>query len=463
METAKSTEKLTLREHLGYGIASLGDSMTYVFIGSFLLFFLTTVAGIPPAAAGTIAALGSVFSAVSNPVIGFLSDQVYTRLGRRRPALLVFALPVGLTVTFLFTDIPLPGAAKLLYYTVMLLLFWMCYTAFFVPYCALGAVYTTDYDDRTKLRLFASMFNSIGNLISLGAPAALSAALIARGMNDGAAWMTIGGLIGLIAAVSILITFAVSKEKDPPCSPADRGRREPFRLGKLFAEYIQVAKLPPVRWLVLASVTSLITYTMITANVVYYLTYYLSFPAARVSLFLLLLTVFRILLLLPQGQLAARLGKRHTIILFDLLVAAGLVISRLTALAPVPAALFYVLLAAGATGTYWAIMPSIYYDICDYDKLHSGLERQGTIVSFQGLVESIAAGAGSLLLGLILQLAGFDGSVALQSASALTWIHNCATVIPVIFLLFTCFAVFKYPITRERYAKIRRQLEERPD
>ena len=220
-------KRLTLREHLGYGIASMGDSITYVFVGSFLMFFLTTVAGISPASAGVISALGSVFSAVSNPIIGYASDQVYTKYGRRRPALLVFALPLGAVVTLLFTDVPLHGTAKVLYYGIFLLLFWFVYTGFFVPYNALGAAYTTNYDDRTRLRLFASMFNSFGNLISLGAPAALSAFLIARGFGQGPAWTSVGALIGVVAAASLLITFAASKEKDPPVSRPDRsqGRR----------------------------------------------------------------------------------------------------------------------------------------------------------------------------------------------------------------------------------------------
>jgi GPH family glycoside/pentoside/hexuronide:cation symporter len=451
-------KRLTLREHLGYGIASMGDSITYVFVGSFLMFFLTTVAGISPASAGVISALGSVFSAVSNPIIGYASDQVYTKYGRRRPALLVFALPLGAVVTLLFTDVPLHGTAKVLYYGIFLLLFWFVYTGFFVPYNALGAAYTTNSDDRTRLRLFASMFNSFGNLISLGAPAALSAFLIARGFGQGPAWTSVGALIGVVAAASLLITFAASKEKDPPVSRPDRSQKEPFHLSSLFGEYLSVAKLPPVRWLILASVTSLIAYTLVTADIVYYLTYCLSFSASTVSLCLLLMTCFRMFLLLPQGQLSARLDKRPTIILFNLFAVCGFIVSRLIASASAPAVIFFTFLAADATGTYWAIMPSIYYDVCDYDKLQSGKERAGTIVSFQGLVESIAAGTGSLLLGFILQLAGFDGTAAVQSELALTWIHHCATLAPALMLVLSSIAIYKYPITRDVYHQIRQQL-----
>ena len=454
-------EKLTLREHLGYGAASLGDSITYVFVGSFLMFFLTTVAHIAPAQAGVISALGAIASAVLNPILGYISDQVYTPLGRRRPALLVFALPVAISVTLLFTDLPLHGFIKTAYYGLMVVVFWFFYQGFFIPYNALGAVYTNDYNDRTKLRLFAAMFNGLGNMISLGVPAGLSAALIAFGLSKGHAWMVVGGLLGLVSAASLLITYSASKEKDPPCKRADGTKKASFSFKRLFAEYVAVAKLPPVRWLIIASLTNLISYTMLNADIVYYLTYCLSYPAGAVSLCLVLQTAMRTLLLIPTGKIAARIDKRYVLILFNLAAVIGFIIVRIIASPSIPAVIFFEFIVAVTTGTYWAIMPAIYYDVCDYDRLYSGKPRQGTIVSFQGLVESIATGAGSLLLGFILQLAGFDGSAAVQTATALSWIHNCATVVPALFLVITCIAVFKYPITRDAYEKIKQQLAER--
>lgn len=425
------------------------------------MFFLTTVAGLPPASAGAISALGAVASAVLNPILGYISDQIYTPLGRRRPALLAFALPLAAAVMLLFTDLPLHGFIKAAYYGFMVVVFWFVYQCFFIPYNALGAVYTDDYNDRTKLRLFAAMFNGLGNMISLGVPAGLSAALIAAGLGKGHAWMAVAGALGLISAVSLLVTFAASKEKDPPCRKEHPDEKKPFRLADLFSEYIAVAKLPPVRWLVLASLANLISYTMLNADIVYYLTYCLSYPAGAVSLCLVLQTAMRTLLLIPTGKIAARIDKRYVLILFNLAAVIGFIIVRIIASPSIPAVIFFEFMVAVTTGTYWAIMPAIYYDVCDYDRLYSGKPRQGTIVSFQGLVESIATGAGSLLLGFILQLAGFDGSAAVQSATALSWIHNCATVVPAIFLVITCIAVFKYPITREAYEKIKQQLAER--
>ena len=68
-------QKTTLVEKRGYGFASLGDATAYGFIGVYLLFFLTTIAGISPGVAGTIAAIGAVWNAIVNPVMGYIADK----------------------------------------------------------------------------------------------------------------------------------------------------------------------------------------------------------------------------------------------------------------------------------------------------------------------------------------------------------------------------------------------------
>ena len=162
--------KTTLREKIGYSIASMGDSVGYSLTGTFLLFFLTTIAGISPGVAGTVIAIGAVWNAVVNPLIGYFADKVQTRFGRRRPLICIFSIPLMLTMFLLFTDIELPMSIKPVYYGVLLILYWTSYTGFVVPYLALGVDYTSDYDDRTVLRLLSSLLNMFGSMIAMVMP-----------------------------------------------------------------------------------------------------------------------------------------------------------------------------------------------------------------------------------------------------------------------------------------------------
>lgn len=94
------------------------------------------------------------------------------------------------------------------------------------------------------------------------------------------------------------------------------------------------------------------------------------------------------------------------------------------------------------------MMPAIYYDMCDYDSATTGKKREAMILSFQGLVEAVAVGIGGQILGAVLQAAGFDGSASVQTSVAMEWIENSATVMPMVFLVISCIALFKYPLTR---------------
>lgn len=461
--------KLTIKEKAGYGAASMGDSIAYTMVGSFLLFFLTTVAGIKPALSGTILAIGAIWNAVYNPIIGYFADKLSTKYGRRRPLILIFSIPLGLSLFLIFTNVSLTPSAKAIYYGILLMLLWTSYTSFFVPYLALGAEYTTDYDDRTKLRLMASLFNCLGSTISMTFPSGLVSILTKHGFSISQAWSVLGAIVGSITTISIIITVILSKKKDPPC--ADTGfyfnnnpdelntkKKNPhqfkFSVIDIFKEYFDVAMLKPMKYLVAASTFSLITYTIVMSDMVYFMTYNMNASPAVISATLVARALAGIALIPLCGKIAIAIDKRQTIILFYLIAFAGMVFLRFTYIDFSWRIVLYVLMACLCTTIYWHLMPSIYYDVCDYDFYYNKKNRQATIVSFQGLVEAAATGIGSLILGVILQSSGFNGKTDVQNQLTLHWILNCTTLVPVFFLLLAGIAIYKYPITREAHKKL---------
>ena len=115
---------LSFRTKLSYGIGGVADNAMYTLAGTFLLFFLTSVAGIRPAAAGTIVAIGSIWEVICGPISGYLSDHMESRYGKRKPFLLMAAFPVAIATSLLFTAIDASYTFRLIYYLVMTLLFW---------------------------------------------------------------------------------------------------------------------------------------------------------------------------------------------------------------------------------------------------------------------------------------------------------------------------------------------------
>ncbi len=455
--------KLTVKEKLGYGSASLGDALAYSASGTFLMFFLTTVAGIGPGAAGAITAAGSVWNAAVNPVIGHYANLVRTRWGRRRPLMFVFSLVLALAFFLLFTNVPMRASLKPFYYGFMLMLYWTGYTGFFVPYLALGADYTSNYDERTTLRLYASVFNMMGAMISMVLPTMFVSFLEDVGLSAGAAWSAAGLTLGLLSAGSIMVTVIACRFKDPPCV-TDESKARPsaaFHPVKILSEYISVFRLRPARYLVAASVLSLTGYAMLIAGMMYFFTYDLGLNSSGSSALLLVRAAAGAAAIPFTGMIARRIDKKWTLVLAYLSGIALLTILRFTGVAGVAEMLLFTLGVMLLTSIYWQLVPSMYYDICEYDLLETGLERQATIVSLQGLVEAVAIGLGSLLLGLILGAAGFADDAPAQSETALAWIFNCTTLIPAMFYIAAAVVLAKHPLGRKEYQDVLDRLGKR--
>lgn len=454
-------------EKTGYGIASLGDSISYNFVGTFFLFFLTTIADISPVIAGSIIAIGSVWNAIFNPIMGYFADNISTRFGRRRPVIFVSSILLGIMLFVMFTDISAAAAFKPVYYGIMMVIFWSCFTGFFIPYNALGTDYASTYDERTSIRSFASFFNMVGNMFCMVTPTILAEYLEQHGMSSAQAWSAIGGFMGLLTTVTIIITVIVSKNRDLPqekhgtsktadhmassdCDAQAAARPvKKFSLLNIFREYISVAKLRPMKYLIAASLCSLILYTILMSNMLYFLTYNLGMSAVQISICFFMRSALGIVFIPVAGKLSAVFDKRMSLIICYLVGMTGMIVLRFVELSGFSGAVIYMFFLSICTAVYWQIMPSIFYDVCDYDRKVTGKKREAMILSFQGLVEALAAGIGGQLLGLILQLAGFTGDAATQTATAMTWIENSATVIPMIFMVIAIIALYRYPLRRE--------------
>ena len=197
--------KLTLRTKLAYGLAGMGDGAAYAITGSFLMFFLTTIVGISPGVAGTIAALGGVWEAFCGPIIGYLSDHTETRWGRRKPFIFAAAFPLGVVTCLLFTTIDASYGFRVFYYGLMTVIFWTSFSFFFVPYLSWGAELTRDYDERTSIRTYSYVAQQLGLTLGMVLPTMIVDYLMHLGKTEAQGWHSVGLLVGICAAVSLIL------------------------------------------------------------------------------------------------------------------------------------------------------------------------------------------------------------------------------------------------------------------
>lgn len=206
--------KLSFKTKLSYGVGAVCDNAMYMLAGTYLLLFLTTVAGVNPAVAGTISAIGSIWEAMCAPVVGFKSDTALTRFGRRKPFLLAAAFPVAIVTSLLFTAIDASDTVKVIYYVVMVIMYWTCFSSFFVPYLAWGSDLTDDYNERTVLRSFAYIFNQVGMCVGMVLPSIVVDYCMNIGKTDRQAWQIVGLMVGVCGAAALLACALSIKQDD---------------------------------------------------------------------------------------------------------------------------------------------------------------------------------------------------------------------------------------------------------
>ncbi|AGF51945.1 melibiose carrier protein [Synechocystis sp. PCC 6803] len=233
MSQSLSAEKLHFTTKLAYGAGDFGPAITANILVFYLLFFLTDVAGIPAALAGSVLMIGKIFDAINDPIIGLLSDRTRSRWGRRLPWMLGGMIPFALfyTAQWLiphFSDDRLTNQWGLfIYYVAIAMAFNLCYTTVNLPYTALTPELTQNYNERTRLNSFRFAFSIGGSILSL-----ILYILIAAGLPDRPQQQfgELGVMISVLS-ISALLWSALrlqEKGKEPILSPSLRRRLAPL-------------------------------------------------------------------------------------------------------------------------------------------------------------------------------------------------------------------------------------------
>ena len=409
----------------------MGDAVVYCVIGTFLLFFLTTVTQIPPAIAGTIAALGSVWDVIASSLVAYLSDRSKSRHGRRRPFIMAGAFPLGVATALIFTTVHLSQPARIAYYMIMLLILWTAFCVFYVPYLAWGAELTQDYDERTALRGYVYVYNTLGAAMGTILPTIIVDALLQVGCNEEQSWQAVGVFCGLTASLVIFFGAKGIRVREMPVDNHSQisadVRRSAGILKDILRNYWEILLLRSARCIILA--------LMISAVMAFQ-----SFVSVVFVPFLIRMT--------------KRYDKRSMYLAGMGISLAASVFYGLAGIGTIPQMFVYSFFISIGNICYWQLIAAMIYDVCEADQLKSGKKRFGMVISMQSISESLSEALALQLLGIILGLAGFDGQAQIQSDTALLWTHLSLTLIPALFLLLSLICVWRYPITKEMYCRI---------
>ena len=436
---------MSFSQKLGYGLGIYGPMLGWVATLQYLMYFYTEVVGLTPTQAGLIFMIGMVWDAVSDPLIGAIADRTRTRWGRYRPYLLFGALPYGVSIALLFTP---PGGSPETVFVAALaahLFFRTGYTLVYMPYTAMIARLTVDYDSRTDLTAFKTFFVFLGNLTVSFTFYALVMKIGGGVERDGFA--PAAALVGVVAALTAWLCFAFTQEnalqarsqseesKIPLTSIAgDLLRNKPFLM-----IFVGVAIFGGFYGAELAMIAYMAKYW---------------FDDTGVSRILFTTQAVMSLASVPMWlYLGRRYGKKFVWISGTSLAAVGLIAIFVLGSKSVPlTAVLYGINNVGATG-FILIFYAVTADSVDWGEWQTGRRQEGVIFGAISFANKFAAGVATGAVGTSLVWVGFVTD-AVQSESTLYGMRVIGLLVPAIAFLISAALMLPYPISKERHAEI---------
>ncbi len=210
-ETSTGKIKLSRFAIFSYGLPRFGNSMMYLAIAIYLPKFFADTLLLGAAYIGWIFLLGRCWDGITDPLMGYISDNTKWKMGRRRPYFLISAVPLAVAFSMLWSPPEsLEGSMLFLYLAVTFMLTYTCWTVFSVPYNSLGAEMTMDYHERTVLTGVREAFGLLG---TMAATMILYPSVVVRIYGDqrtGYANLSMG--MGIVTAALIVIAFFSLKE-----------------------------------------------------------------------------------------------------------------------------------------------------------------------------------------------------------------------------------------------------------
>ncbi|MDJ0906478.1 MAG: MFS transporter [Woeseiaceae bacterium] len=451
-----------------YGLGAFVNNMLAAAIGGMMI-VLNLGLGMSPALVGLLGALPRLLDAITDPLMGYISDNTRSRWGRRRPYMFVGAIAVGIIFAMLW-QLP-EGKSESFYFTYFLvgsLIFFVAYTIYATPWVALGYELTPDYHERTRLMGVQNFIGSIAYMVSPYFLAIMYLPIFGD-VVSGASYLAM--IIGAVAiGLGVLPAIFLSERfKDVASSENEKSKGG---VGDVIMDFLRgfgtTLKFKPFLKLCIATFLVFNGFILIAAFQPYVIIYYVMGGNQEMgSVFFghagLLQGISALFAISIVTYMATKIGKRRAFYVSTGISIVGYTLKWFVytpdnpwmVLVPAP------LMAFGLAGLF-TLMGSMVCDVVDADELETHERREGMYGSIFWWVVKLGQSVAIFGGGLLLVWTGFDVELGSnQTPEAIRLMRLCDAFIPAIASALAIWAVATYPISEEKAHEIRRQLEAR--
>lgn len=440
---------LPLKVMVGYGSAGYATLFTFTIVITYGLYFFTDVVGLSAGFAGMLLSIGTFVDAVTDPLIGTISDKRNPRKGRRRPFLLAAAIPFGIVTWLLFTDWGFGQAMSMVYFAVLIIMFYVVQTLVDVPYTALGSEMTLDYDERTKLSSIRYSWATVGGIVS-GFTMAITAYLGELFDSARLGWSVANLMFGVLCTITILIAWKATKGRES----TEMADVEPFNLAKAFKGPFSNKSF---RHVALSYLFGIVGQTVAVSVTVYYMSYNLQLSDNQISAAMVIMWVVAFFWIALTNHIALKYSKKAAWNFSMVIWIATLFIFVWIINAPGNAIAVYVMTSIYVVGynaiyqVTWASIP----DCVEVDEFRTGQRKEGLYYSMASLTQKLGSAIAVAICGWIITWMGYDPGLAEQSQTTLTGFAVLLSAGTSFFLLLSIISTATNPMTKERHAAIK--------
>lgn len=496
--TVLPEDRVPWSQRIGYGVGTFFDMWGHWLYPTIAFQIFGLYLHVPQWQIGVAVILNRVFDAVSDPVFGWLSDNARTKWGRRRPYMLAGCLLAGIFLPFLLAVAPGWGSTSVFglefsnYFWFMLVssaLYLPMVSCFNMPYQSLANELTPDYHERTTVFAVKNAIQKIPELglfffgtfftkaIWVDANSGNLFERIKALLTTGVGWasapdgakpnMLLGAqvylaLCGLVLLVCGFVSVSLVRERYYNKLVANR--TDKISIKETLWQTLQcrpflIQKVMDLGYNMGLSMVS----TLGLAVTIYYVcrgnnsvgnywNFYMG--VSGMVLGFCGIPVF--------ATIARKLGKRHAM---QYVLGSAIVIFFATWWLYTPSLVWLQVFASGSIAFigagYWMISGSIGADVMDYDELESGRRREGSFAACGSWINKVGMAVGAGVSFFILDWVGFDSNASQQTDHTIFMIRFLLAAIPIVGLSFSMVALTFFPLTQEKMAEIRAQLEAR--
>ena len=471
------TSRPALATKLAYGFGAVAYGVKDSGLKYFLLLFYSQVVGVDSRLVSLAILIALVCDAISDPVVGYWSDNFRSKWGRRHPFMYAAAIPISLS--FYFIWVPPQGWSEsalfwyILFFAIVIRTF---ITLYETPSTALAPELSDDYDERSSILSFRYFFGWFGgNALTVAAfllifPAFVTATF-ANGQFNADAYQTYG-LIGSIVIFAAIMISALGTHSYIP----NLRSPPPQRAVGLAAIFREIYETIASRSFFAIFIASLLAFTSsgLTAGLIFYFTtYFWEFSSEQIGLITFGVFVSAII----GGSLAPvvtrTLGKKRGALTIGLIAFIGAplpVLLRLFDLLPENGApeLFWIVLVAqtvdvGLIICYQILVASMMADLVEQSEVSTGKRSEGMFFAAATFMRKFGEGFGIVIAGFILAGVGLAAGAQQGEVSQDTLWYLGAVYVPIVWALFTSVIVIIsfYEVDRAKHEETLKKLSER--